>query len=362
MTKEKSSKNTSGVLRNPAKGKEFDAWDPKVLRRIDELVALADVPGAVQDNRDLVREIIVTALKTHHSQIDRGDVKILSRSLREMRYGFRVFKEYRHLRKVTMFGSARTPEGHAEYQQARQFARRMSKNGYMVITGGGPGIMEAGNEGAGPGKSFGINIRLPFEQGANKYIATQPDLYIDCRFFFTRKLFFLKETSAAVFFPGGFGTLDEAMEVLTLVQTGKSDPMPIVFISPSGSRYWSDLKHYMEKHLLKTGKILPADLSLFYVTNSVSAAAAEILRFYKNYHSKRYVGDDLVIRLQRPLPPAGLKKITERFADICQKGGFHLGGALPEENEYPDLPRLVFRFKRMRFGRLRQLIDVLNTY
>lgn len=338
----------------------FNVWDPRIIKQIDDLVSLADVPGGV-DNGDLVREMIVTSLKAQYSQLDRGDVKILSRALRELRYGFRVFKDYRERRKVSIFGSARTPVGHAEYTQAKDFAKRMAKADWMVITGAGPGVMMAGNEGAGKGNSFGIAIRLPFEQSANEFVAGH-SLFIDCRFFFTRKLMFLKEASATAFFAGGFGTHDEGMETLTLMQTGKCDPFPALFIEVPGSGYWKDWEKYIHKHMLKTKKISPADLSLYKVTDSVPEAVKEIQAFYKNYHSMRYVKDQLVIRLQRELPGAALERLNTEFKDICAKGAFRSSPALSEEQEHMRLPRVVFQFPRRHFGRLRQLIDVLNQY
>lgn len=339
----------------------FNAWDPAVVKKIDELVQLAGGRVGSDDNSDLVREMIVTALKAQHTPLARGDVKILSRALRELRYGFRIFQPFRHRKKVTIFGSARTPTSAPEYKQARDFARRMAKEGYMSITGAGGGIMRAGNEGAGAGNSFGVSIRLPFEQIPNEYIRNK-DFFIDCRFFFTRKLMFLKETNAVAVFPGGFGSHDEGMESLTLVQTGKCDPIPLVFINPPGSRYWKDWLAYIKKHLLKNELICPEDLDLFKITDSVEEAVEEILNFYKTYHSMRFVGDRFVIRLQRPLDPQTLKNINRQFRDICLKGAFTVTGALPEENEYLDLPRLVFTFKRVRFGRVRQLINYLNSH
>lgn len=339
----------------------FNPWDPKILQQIDALIQLAGTAAPGQDNADLVREMIVTALKTQNSRLARGDVKILSRALRELRYGFRVFMNYRDRRKVTIFGSARTPSTEADYRITKAFARKMVKKDFMIITGAGPGIMQAGNEGAGKGNSFGVNIRLPFEQEANEFIAKDP-LFIDCHFFFTRKLMFLKETSAVAFFPGGFGTHDEGMETLTLVQTGKADPMPIVFVAPPGSSYWTDWNRYIHKQLLKRGKVSPEDLSLYKVLDSADAAVKEITHFYRNYHSLRYVKDQLVIRLNKAVPAKLLAKINNDFRDICVMGHFAHASALPEESDHRSLPRLVFRFNRMNFGRLRQLIDVLNSY
>src|SRR5579862_6919395 len=297
----------------------FDAWDPKLQKQIDDLIALAAPAEREEDNRDLVRQLIVTALKVEHSQLDRGDAKILSRAMRELRYGFRIFKDYRDKRKVTIFGSARTPKDHPEYKQALSFAKLMAKNGFMAITGAGPGIMKAGNEGAGKNNSFGINIKLPFEQAANEFIGKDPR-FIDCRFFFTRKLMFLKETSAVAYFPGGFGTHDEAMETLTLVQTGKADMMPLVFVDAPGGDYWTDWQKYVEKQLLKKGKISPEDLSLYKITDNAETAVKEILHFYSNYHSMRFVKDQLVIRVQKTASAELLQSLNADFKDICVKG------------------------------------------
>jgi uncharacterized protein (TIGR00730 family) len=313
-----------------------------------------------EDNRDMVRQMIVTALKVENSQLDRGDSKILSRAMRELRYGFRIFKDYRDKRKVTIFGSARTPKDHPEYKQALAFSKLMAKNGFMAITGAGPGIMKAGNEGAGKNNSFGINIKLPFEQAANEFIGKDPR-FIDCRFFFTRKLMFLKETSAVAFFPGGFGTHDESMETLTLVQTGKANMMPLVFIDGPGGDYWKDWARYIEKHLVKTGKISPEDVHLYKITESVDAAAEEILQFYKNYHSMRFVKDQLVIRLQKSPSKGLLDKLNVEFKDICVKGAIASSPVFPEEIDRRELPRIAFQFNRLGYGRLRQLINRLNT-
>lgn len=340
---------------------EFNAWEPRLLQKIDELVRTAASAGASENNADLVREMIVTSLKAHNSNLDRGDIKILNRALRELRYGFRIFKSYRDRRKVTIFGSARTKPTDPEYKMSKAFAKRMAQDGFMIITGAGPGIMQAGNEGAGKGNSFGVNIRLPFEQHPNQFISDDM-MFIDCRFFFTRKLMFLKETSAVALFPGGFGTHDEGMEVLTLVQTGKADPMPIVMVERPGSGYWSDWKKYVVKQFLKKGKISPEDMNLFKVTDSVDAAAKEVSRFYSNYHSLRYVKDKLVIRLKKPVSDKLLAVLEKDFRDICAKGGggFERAAAFPEERDHRELPRLVFPFNRFNFGKLRRLIDTLN--
>jgi uncharacterized protein (TIGR00730 family) len=338
----------------------FDAWDSHIQKQIDALVELAAPAVREEDNRDLVRQMIVTALKVEHSQILRGDAKILSRAMRELRYGFRIFKDYRDRRKVTIFGSARTPKDHPDYKQALNFAKLMAKQGYMTITGAGPGVMKAGNEGAGRNNSFGINIKLPVEQTANEFISKDPR-FIDCRFFFTRKLMFIKETSAVAFFPGGFGTHDEVMEALTLVQTGKCDLMPIVLIDSPGGSYWKEWQKYIEKQLLGTGKISPEDIKLFKSTDNVEVAVNEILQFYRNFHSLRFVKDNLVIRLHKSPSQALLQRLNAEFKDICLKGPIVSSPVYPEETDHLELPRISFLFNRTSYGRLRQLIDRLNT-
>jgi hypothetical protein len=277
-------------------------------------------------------------------------------------YAFRVFAPYRGTRKVTIFGSARIAEDSPEYRQAAAFAREMSAQGWMVITGAGEGIMKAGQDGAGRDQSFGVNIRLPFEQSANEIIQNDAKL-ITFRYFFTRKLVFVKETDAIALFPGGFGTMDEAFETLTLLQTGKSPVLPLVCIDRPGGDYWHAWDAYVRGALLSRGLIASEDLSLYRVTNRLDEAANEILTFYRNYHSSRYVGNRLVLRLHRVPAPEALARLEEEFRDILAESGFSVGPALPEEAEesaVADLPRLTFVFNRRSFGRLRQLIDALN--
>jgi uncharacterized protein (TIGR00730 family) len=247
---------------------------------------------------------------------------------------------------------------------AREFGRKLASAGYMVITGGGAGIMQAVNEGAGPEHSFGVNIRLPFEQKPNPVLAGNPRL-ITYKYFFNRKVAFLKEAHAVALFPGGFGTQDEAMETLTLVQTGKRDPLPLVLVDEPGGTYWSKWVRFFEEELLTEGYIDPADLALFERVDSVDAAVERIIRFYRRYHSMRYVGEQLVLRLTGALPPATIQGLQARFADILKPGGsIQPSGPLPEEADDPELallPRLVVDFNRRDFGRLRSLIDAVNA-
>ena len=331
-------------------------------KSVDDLIdRLIQSSGNTAD-ADLIVEIIRTALKMARDGSSRGDLKILNASLKELGYAFKVFAPYRRVRKVSIFGSARTPVDSPEYLQAREFASRMTDEGFMVITGAGPGIMEAANEGAGKEMSFGVNILLPFEQGANRFVHGDPKL-VHLRYFFTRKLLFVKEADAVALFPGGVGTQDEGFEILTLVQTGKSNPLPIVFIdSPQGS-YWKDWEAYFHQHLIETGKVSREDLCLFKVANRVEAAVEEIRRFYHRYHSLRFVRDRLILRLSQPLPEGRLEEINQEFADILQKGRIEETGPLSDESNEPHiahLERVALYFDRTQYGRLRRLIDRIN--
>jgi uncharacterized protein (TIGR00730 family) len=310
----------------------------------------------------LVQQLKDTADKFLRDQASRGDVKLVSTALKELRYALKTFAPYRHRRKVTIFGSARTQPDHPAYRQAVTFGRRMAEVGFMVITGAASGIMEAGHVGAGVAHSMGINILLPFEQAANAVIAGDGKL-VHLKYFFTRKLMFVKEADAVALFPGGFGTQDENFEVLTLVQTGKSHLFPIVLIDEPGGDYWKLWLQYIENALLRRGYISPTDLALFKLTDDVEEGVREITSFYRVYHSMRYVGEHLVLRLQHPLPPELLERIRTDFADILTSGTFEQTPALPAEANdvhVAEMPRLRFRFNRHSLGRLRQLIDLIN--
>ncbi len=311
---------------------------------------------------ELIAELHRTVNRLADDGADRGDLKLLSRAMREMRHSLQVFAALRAYRKVTVFGSARSAPDSPSCRQAIAFGREMARSGWMVVTGGGSGIMEAANVGAGQDLSMGINILLPFEQEPNRIVAGRANL-VHVKYFFTRKLLFVKEADGVALFPGGFGTLDESFEVLTLVQTGKSRPFPIVLIDEPGGDYWRKWKEFVEDQLLRRGMISPEDLGLFRVTDDASEAAAEILGFYRVFHSMRSVGKELVIRLARPIPEAALARIRAEFGDILSSGTFRLGGRLPDETDEPHLdplPRLIFSFNRRSFGRLRALVDALN--
>ncbi len=325
------------------------------------LVDLLEAAGATS-NRDLLFEILVTAVRLAQDEPRRLDLKITNAALKEMRYAFKVFSPYHGVPKVTMFGSARTMPDDPLYAQARSFAARMAAHGWMVVTGAGPGIMAAGLEGAGRQMSFGVNIRLPFEAAPNPFIAADPKL-IEMKYFFTRKLALMKESSAFVVLPGGFGTLDELLELLTLVQTGKADPAPIVCLDTPGSGYWEKWRDYLREEVAARNLISPGDDELMEITADVDRAVQHIEGFYRNYHSLRFVGELLVIRLRAEPTAEEIAALSAEFADICVEGGFETSEPLPAEvadGDHVALPRILFQFDRMHLARLRRLIDALN--
>jgi uncharacterized protein (TIGR00730 family) len=315
-----------------------------------------------QTVEEMVEDIKRTADRLLADGTSRADVKLLRIALRELRHSFNVFSGLKHRRKCTIFGSARTPASDPSYVQAVEFGRKMAEAGYLVVTGAAFGIMEAGHVGAGTANSVGINILLPFEQSSNAVIANDPKL-MHLKYFFTRKLLFVKESDAVVLFPGGFGTHDEAFETLTLIQTGKSHMFPVVCVDQPGDSYWKDWKQFIESHLLRRKLICESDMSLFKVTDSVDEAVSEVLGFYRVYHSMRYVRQQLVIRMNRAVSAATIEKLRTDFADIKVSGDFELSEALPAEANdahVHHLPRLRFHFDRKSHGRLRELIDTLN--
>jgi uncharacterized protein (TIGR00730 family) len=337
----------------------FRRTDPNVL--LDDLRQVVTRPDE-HPAAGLITDMLETALKLVRDGTDRGDLKMLNQSLKELRYAFKVFAPYRRIRKVSVFGSARTPEGAPEFEQARAFANRMTRSGWMVITGAGSGIMEAAQGGAGQGRSFGVNIRLPFEQKANSFIAQDSKL-VHFKYFFTRKLTFVKETDAIALFPGGFGTHDEGFESLTLVQTGKSSLLPIVFIDQPGGSYWLEWKEYVEVHLRDRGYVDPDDMKLFLVTDDVNAAVESIQGFYRTYHSARYVDRRLILRLRYPVSDEVLDGLNTEFSSILTEGRIERIGVLPDEENEPEthhLHRLALWFDRRSMGRLRLLVNALN--
>lgn len=313
---------------------------------------------------DLIFETIASAIRLGRDDITRLDRKIVNTALKEMRYAFRVFAPYRNVHKVSLFGSARTKPGDPEYAASRDFAARIAEEGWMVVTGAGPGIMEAGNEGAGAAKSFGVNIRLPFEAKANAAIADDPKL-INFKYFFTRKLMFIKEGDAFVLFPGGFGTLDEAFELLTLVQTGKSDPHPIVLLDAPDGTYWEAWDRFVHDHLIARGLISPGDVNIYKRTCNIEEAVRELTDFYRNYHSIRFHGQTLILRVHRLPDAASLKALSNDFSDILKTGELSVVQPLREEvrdGDALELQRVAIEFDRMSNGRLRELINRLNEF
>ena len=338
---------------------QFKKSNGPVDEAIEHLFRLA---GNVQHG-SIVREMILASLKAGQECMDRFDLKLMNSTLKEMRFTAKVFSPYRNTRKVSVFGSARTRPDETVYKMARHLGRMLGEAGYMVITGGGPGIMQAVNEGAGSKMSFGVNIRLPFEQIMNPVLNGNPRS-ITYKYFFNRKVAFLKETDAVVVFPGGFGTLDEAMETLTLVQTGKRDPFPILLIEEPGGTYWKRWMQFVEEELLGKSYISKTDLGLFEKLESEGGVLERLGRFYSRYHSLRYVGERLVLRIQSDIDEVSLNKLQEEFRDLLTPGGHLLRtGPLPEEEDELDLlqlPRIVLDFNRKDFGRLKVLIDSIN--
>ncbi len=329
---------------------------------LDGLVAQVTPEGATNAQRRLVRSMLSTVSTLAAEGTDVIDMKVADSALAEMAEAFRVFRPYRRERKVTIFGSARTEPDHPAYRCTRDLAASMAAADWMVVTGAGPGIMAAGMEGAGRDKSIGVNIRLPFEQGANTFIAQDPKL-VEMRYFFTRKLMLIKESDGYVVMPGGFGTLDEGFELLTLLQTGKAEPAPVVMLDVPGGTYWDGWDQFLRSAVEPRGLVSPDDRALFLITDSVETAVAEILGFYRNYQSCRWVGDLLVMRMLAAPGRAELASLNAAFGDIVADGVMRLSKPLAPErsdDDHLDLERLVFRFDKVHYGRLRQLIDALN--
>ncbi|MEM9294924.1 MAG: LOG family protein [Planctomycetota bacterium] len=352
----------------PAAPESARTGDPALIAHMDALLGDAGVSVESLYGKRL-REVVHTALKLHADGADGGEVKLISQSLKELRYALKVFRPYRNVRKVSIFGSARTPEDHPDYQACIAFGEAIAKRGWMVITGAGDGIMRAGHVGASRDASFGVSIRLPFETSANDVI-TGDEKLITFRYFFTRKLMFLWEASAVAMFPGGYGTQDELFEALTLIQTGKSPMAPVVLCDPpeseGGIGYWKHWINYAEHSLLNGGFISPEDQSLYHAFQDPEAAADHLANFYRNYHSERFARDRHVLRIRRPLEDKQLEALQEEFAEalVLPDGKFEQSpGPLPQEHgEWPDLCRLHWPSTKRAYGTFRQLIDRINEF
>jgi uncharacterized protein (TIGR00730 family) len=338
--------------------RRYQLQNEAVNRLIAELIEVAGVPP---ERRGYLQHMLITVLKLHEDGAPTGDLKVTNTALKELRYAYKVFAPYRAVRKVTVFGSARTAGTEDAAVAARTFGSRMVQAGWMVVTGAGAGIMGAAQEGAGGEQSFGLNIRLPFEQEANPWIASDPKL-ITFKYFFTRKLFLVKEASAVALFPGGFGTMDECFELLTLMQTGKSTIIPVVLVESGPKPYWRIWDRFVQGTLIDRRLIDPHDVAFYRIVDRVEDAVREVTQFYRVFHSSRIVGDTMVFRLERPLPDASLEQIQGDFEDILKGPLVQAPGPVPQElNEYPELPRLIVPFNRASYSRLRRLIDAINA-
>ncbi|MGE8498472.1 MAG: LOG family protein [Pseudomonas sp.] len=340
--------------------RHFQTSGIDLTQKVDELTALVVPPTS--PNLPLYRDMFITVIRMAQADRNRWDAKIMLQTLREMERAFATLEQFKRRRKVTVFGSARTPPGHPVYELARELGATLARYDLMTITGAGGGIMAAAHEGAGRDNSLGFNIALPFEQGANATMQGSTNL-LSFHFFFLRKLFFVKEADALVLCPGGFGTLDEAVEVLTLIQTGKSPLVPVVLLDQPGGTFWQDALAFIEKNLLGNHYILPGDMQLMHLVYSAEDAAAEIANFYSNYHSSRWLQGLFVLRLNHPLSEMALKQLDETFGDLCKTGGFQqrtYSEAEKDEPEFDHLTRLAFAFHGRDYGRLRALFNYIN--
>jgi uncharacterized protein (TIGR00730 family) len=331
----------------------------EIVSQIDEWLRTQNGSG----KEDQFARILRTVVQLAGDNAGRGDLRILSRAMQELRHAFRIFAPYRKVRKVSIFGSTRVQESDPYYELAKGVAKGIAEAGFMVITGAGPGIMQAGHEGAGREKSFGVNIRLPSVQAANPFIRDDPKL-MDFHFFFTRKLMFVKEADAVVIFPGGFGTHDELLESITLAQTGKSQLVPIILMDLPDGTYLSRWREFLRENVMSRGYIVENEMTFFNIFTDADAAVNEITRYYRNFHSYRFVKQDLVIRLNYAPSSELIDRLNRDFADIVTDGKLRETDPLPDEVEDSDtlhLHRLLVHFNREDFARLRQMIDVINA-
>ncbi|MFN5960409.1 MAG: TIGR00730 family Rossman fold protein [Verrucomicrobiota bacterium] len=355
---EKTGKDFTGGGILALSGKRTTTGDPAFDARVDQLVK--DWGGVA--NPDLIEELIISALRLARHDVSVAELKLLNRAVKELRNAWRVFRPFGNRRKVAVYGSARTRPDEPEAKAAERFSRRMVEEGFMIITGAGDGIMGAAQKGAGADNSFGLNIRLPFEQEANETIGGDPKL-VPFNYFFTRKLTFVKESEGFALFPGGFGTMDEGFEVLTLMQTGKTAILPLVMVDVPGANYWKTFDRFLRDELLSRRLISVDDFALFRITDDIEEAVHEFKHFYRIFHSYRFVRDQFVVRLQRKLSDAQLAQLNADFGDLVASGSIQQSEALPQELDeetITHLPRLVFRLQRRNYGRLRRFIDAIN--
>lgn len=338
----------------------LDLKDDLVQQTIKNLMEMCGSSNSAFTS-ELVGQMIESSLKLLTEDYDTGQIKLMNRALREMRHAYRIFNKFKHSRCISIFGSARTPEEHPDYLAAKDFSKKIAEKGWMCITGAANGIMKAGLEGPKRDSSFGLSIRLPFEVPTNSMIDGDPKLIV-FRYFFTRKLMFLTHSDAAAVFPGGFGTLDELFEILTLIQTGKTSIMPLVLVEGTNGKYWKDWKHYVDEHLMANGWISPEDENLFYIAKSVDDAIQHVQHFYQRYHSSRYVLDKLVIRLSQEISDEQIAVLNRDFSSIVATGKIEKSAALPQESDFLELPRLIFNHTNSHFGTLRKMIDRINHF
>lgn len=339
---------------------ETDINDDRVLVSIRQLIESCGGNPSTLDG-ELITQLIQTSLKLISEQHDTGQLKVITRAVKEMRYAYRIFNRYKAAPCVSIFGSARTPEDHPDYVLAKAFSAAISKCGWMCMTGAANGIMKAGLEGPKIESTFGLSIRLPFEAASNTVIEGDPKLII-FRYFFTRKLMFMSHSDAMAAFPGGFGTLDELFEMLTLMQTGKANIIPIVLLEGSSGTYWESWERYVRDSLLDNGWISPEDLRFFYRAATIENAVEHILKFYHRFHSSRYVKDMLVIRLLTPLSAKQIELLNQKYPRLFASGAIETSEPLPEETDHLQLPRIIFHHSRKDFALLRMLIDDINSF
>lgn len=339
---------------------QVNVFDDEITEKIQDLIKTCGGDAGDFDS-ELIKQQIQTSLRLLNEGHDTGQLKLITRAIKELRYAYRIFNEYPGTRRISFFGSARTPEDDPDYLTAEKFSIELAKNNWMCITGAANGIMKAGMAGQSPQGSFGLSIRLPFEVPTNAFIEGDPKL-IHFRYFFTRKLMFMSHSDALAAFPGGFGTLDELFEMLTLIQTGRGNIIPIILMEGPGGVYWKHWYNYVEKNLYAEKKICPEDMSLFYIAPTVEDGVNHVLNFYKVYHSSRYVREMIVFRLNKALNEKQIDELNAKYSKLVASGKIAMTEPYPEEDEYLDKPRLSFHHTRMDFGLMRQMIDTINSF